>query len=136
MLLPSGAARNRAIASIERQRMKVFLRLKASPCAAPPANGSLLLDHDYVLEPYALFQIVKLLQVHPGGLIYSDEDKLTDEWLRSPVFSLLSPDLFRSPLRRPFDREGDVELVPKAGGIPSGIRHAQITIWCSGHRSN
>jgi glycosyltransferase involved in cell wall biosynthesis len=35
------------------------------------------LDHDDVIEPDALFQIVKVLQTHPDAdLIYSDEDKL------------------------------------------------------------
>ena len=39
------------------------------------------LDHDDVIEPDALFQIVKLLQTHPDAdLIYSDEDKLGGRW--------------------------------------------------------
>lgn len=46
-----------------------------------------LLDHDDLLEPDALFQHVRWLQDHrDADLIYSDEDKLTEEGLDSPIF--------------------------------------------------
>ena len=49
-----------------------------------------LLDHDDLLEPDALFQTAKLLQTHSNvDLIYSDEDKLTEEGLADPI---LKPD--------------------------------------------
>jgi len=56
------------------------------------------LDHDDVLEPDALFHIVKLLQTHSDAdLIYSDEDKLADDGFEAPVFKPdWSPDLFLS----------------------------------------
>jgi glycosyltransferase involved in cell wall biosynthesis len=56
------------------------------------------LDHDDVLEPDALFQNAKLLQENPGlDLIYSDEDKLTDEGFDSPILKPdWSPDFFLS----------------------------------------
>jgi GT2 family glycosyltransferase len=56
------------------------------------------LDHDDVLEPDALFQHVKWLQTHrDADLIYSDEDKLTEEGLDSPIFKPdWSPDYFLS----------------------------------------
>jgi O-antigen biosynthesis protein len=56
------------------------------------------LDHDDVLEPDALFQHVKWLQVHrDADLIYSDEDKLTEEGLDSPILKPdWSPDYFLS----------------------------------------
>jgi GT2 family glycosyltransferase len=56
------------------------------------------LDHDDVLEPDALFQNVKWLQDHrDADLIYSDEDKLTEDGLDSPIFKPdWSPDFFRS----------------------------------------
>jgi GT2 family glycosyltransferase len=56
------------------------------------------LDHDDVLEPDALFQHVKWLQGHrDADLIYSDEDKLTEEGLDSPIFKPdWSPDYFLS----------------------------------------
>jgi glycosyltransferase involved in cell wall biosynthesis len=56
------------------------------------------LDHDDLLEPDALFQNVKLLQENPGlDLIYSDEDKLTDQAFDSPILKPdWSPDFFLS----------------------------------------
>jgi len=46
-----------------------------------------LLDHDDILEPDALFQHIKWLQDHrDADLIYSDEDKLTEQGLDSPIF--------------------------------------------------
>jgi GT2 family glycosyltransferase len=56
------------------------------------------LDHDDLLEPDALFQHVKWLQEHrDADLIYSDEDKLTDDGLDSPIFKPdWSPDYFLS----------------------------------------
>jgi O-antigen biosynthesis protein len=56
------------------------------------------LDHDDLLEPDALFQHVKWLQKHrDADLIYSDEDKLTDDGLDAPIFKPdWSPDYFFS----------------------------------------
>ncbi|HEX4641384.1 MAG TPA: glycosyltransferase [Chthoniobacterales bacterium] len=56
------------------------------------------LDHDDLIEPDALFQHVKWLQEHrDADLIYSDEDKLTEEGLDSPIFKPdWSPDYFLS----------------------------------------
>jgi GT2 family glycosyltransferase len=56
------------------------------------------LDHDDILEPDALFQHVKWLQDHrDADLIYSDEDKLTEDGLDSPIFKPdWSPDYFLS----------------------------------------
>ena len=64
------------------------------------ANGEWLtfLDHDDVLEADALFQNVSLLQENPDlDLIYSDEDKLTDQGFDSPNLKPdWSPDFFLS----------------------------------------
>ena len=56
------------------------------------------LDHDDLLEPDALFRHVRWLQDHrDADLIYSDEDKLTEEGLDSPIFKPdWSPDYFLS----------------------------------------
>lgn len=56
------------------------------------------LDHDDVLEPDALFQNVKWLQAHrDADLIYSDEDKLTEQGFDAPIFKPdWSPDYFLS----------------------------------------
>jgi glycosyltransferase involved in cell wall biosynthesis len=56
------------------------------------------LDHDDLFEPDALFQNVRLLQEKPAvDLIYSDEDKLTDQGFDSPILKPdWSPDFFLS----------------------------------------
>jgi O-antigen biosynthesis protein len=56
------------------------------------------LDHDDLLEADALFQHVKWLQDHrDADLIYSDEDKLTEEGLDAPILKPdWSPDYFLS----------------------------------------
>ncbi len=60
-----------------------------------------LLDNDDELAPNALFEVVKLLQTHPNAdMIYSDEDKITQEGKRcNPFFKPgWSPDLFLSQM--------------------------------------
>ena len=85
------------------------------------------LDHDDVLEPDALFQIVKVLQTHPDAdLIYSDEDKLGEAGFEAPVFKPdWSPDFFLS-----YNYVGHLtavrrDLVQKAGGFRSEFDSAQ-----------
>ena len=85
------------------------------------------LDHDDLLEPDALFQNVKWLQDHPDAdLIYSDEDKLTEQGFDSPIFKPdWSPDYFLSCnyvchftlIRR--------ELIKQVGGFRSKFDGAQ-----------
>lgn len=49
-----------------------------------------LLDHDDILEPDTLFEVVNYLQTNPNtDLIFSDEDKITEEGLAAPQ---LKPD--------------------------------------------
>ncbi len=57
-----------------------------------------LLDHDDILEPDALFEVVKYLQTNPEiDLIFSDEDKITEEGLAAPQFKPdWSPDFLLS----------------------------------------
>ncbi len=57
-----------------------------------------LLDHDDVLEPDALFEVVNYLQSHPEtDLVFSDEDKITEEGLAAPQFKPdWSPDFLLS----------------------------------------
>ena len=85
------------------------------------------LDHDDLLEPDALFQTAKLLQQIPdAGLIYSDEDKLTEAGFDAPLFKPdWSPDFFLScnylchfiTVRR--------ELLLRVGGFRSEFDSAQ-----------
>ena len=86
-----------------------------------------LLDHDDLLEPDALFQTARLLQTNPDAdLIYSDEDKLTEQGFDAPLFKPdWSPDFFLSynyichftTLRR--------SLVDEVGGFRSEFDGAQ-----------
>jgi glycosyltransferase involved in cell wall biosynthesis len=85
------------------------------------------LDHDDVIEPDALFQIVKLLQTHPDAdLIYSDEDKLGDDGFEAPSFKPdWSPDFFLS-----YNYVGHLtavrrDLMKKAGDSRSQFDSAQ-----------
>ncbi|MGI8955601.1 MAG: glycosyltransferase family 2 protein [Chthoniobacterales bacterium] len=57
-----------------------------------------LLDHDDILEPDALFEVVQYLQSKPEtDLIFSDEDKITEEGLTAPQFKPdWSPDFLLS----------------------------------------
>ena len=86
-----------------------------------------LFDHDDLLEPDALYQTAKLLQTKPDAdLIYSDEDKLTENGFDAPLFKPdWSPDFFLSynyichftTLRR--------SLVDEVGGFRSEFDGAQ-----------
>ncbi len=124
--LPALAARD--------QRIKPATLAHEGICAASnyglaQAHGEWigLFDHDDVLEPDALFQMAKLLQQHPDAdLIYSDEDKLTDEGFAAPLLKPdWSPDFFLSynyighftTLRR--------ELVQELGGFRPEFESAQ-----------
>jgi glycosyltransferase involved in cell wall biosynthesis len=85
------------------------------------------LDHDDILEPDALFHIVKLLQAHPDAdLIYSDEDKLGDDGFGAPLFKPdWSPDFFLS-----YNYVGHLtavrrDIVQQAGGFRSQFDSAQ-----------
>ncbi len=96
--LPGVAARDRRIRLV---RLESHQGISAAlNRGVDLAEGQWLtfLDHDDVLEPDALFQNVELLQENPGlDLIYSDEDKLTEQGLDSPILKPdWSPDFFLS----------------------------------------
>ncbi len=62
---------------------------RASNSALEVATGEFigLLDHDDTLAPFALYEVVKLINDHPeADLIYSDEDKLSEDNVRSQPF--------------------------------------------------
>ncbi len=101
----------------------------ASNQALTLARGEwvVVLDHDDVLEPDALFQIAKLLQTHRDAeMIYSDEDKLAEDGYEAPLFKPdWSPDFFLS-----YNYVGHLtamrrEIVQKVGGFRSEFDSAQ-----------
>ncbi len=85
------------------------------------------LDHDDLLEPDALFQYVKWLQDHrDADLIYSDEDKLTEEGLDAPIFKPdWSPDYFLSCNYICHFTLIRAEVVGRVGGFRSEFDGAQ-----------
>jgi GT2 family glycosyltransferase len=91
----------------ERDRRIVVVRRESTGGISAASNSGLerargewigLLDHDDVLEPDALFEMVKYLQGNPEtDLIFSDEDKITEEGLAAPQFKPdWSPDFLLS----------------------------------------
>jgi O-antigen biosynthesis protein len=103
-----------------------------------------LLDHDDVLEPDALFAVVKYLQDNrETDLIFSDEDKITEEGLAAPQFKPdWSPDFLLSynylchfttvrreiveragRFRPEFDGAQDYDLFLRVSELTNRIRH-------------
>jgi GT2 family glycosyltransferase len=85
------------------------------------------LDHDDLLEPDAVFQHVKWLQDHrDADLIYSDEDKLTEDGLDAPIFKPdWSPDYFLSCNYICHFTIIRAEVLKKVGGFRSEFDGAQ-----------
>ncbi|GAB4226970.1 MAG: hypothetical protein Kow0049_06660 [Stanieria sp.] len=72
---------------------------RASNSALEIATGEYiaLLDHDDLLAPHALYEMVLLLNQHPeADMIYSDEDKIDENnWHKDPFFKMdWCPDSF------------------------------------------
>jgi|GEM_PF-3053900 len=87
-----------------------------------------LLDHDDELSPDALYENVKLLNLHPDtDIIYSDEDKITTKGERhSPFFKPdWSPDLLLSHMYTCHLTVYRKSLVERAGGFRVGFEGSQ-----------
>ncbi len=96
------------LATVERHDPRIVLVKRDSTGGISAASNSGLerargewvglLDHDDILEPDALFEVVKYLQTNPEtDLIFSDEDKITEEGLAAPQFKPdWSPDFLLS----------------------------------------
>ena len=96
--LPALAARDRRIRLVRLESHQGISAALNKGLDVAEGQWLTFLDHDDVLEPDALFQNVRLLQENPGlDLIYSDEDKLTDQGFDSPILKPdWSPDFFLS----------------------------------------
>ncbi|MEA5541439.1 glycosyltransferase family 2 protein [Limnoraphis robusta Tam1] len=117
-------------------RIKVVFRTQnghiseASNSALELATGEFiaLLDHDDVLTPDALYEIVHLLNQHPeADMIYSDEDKLNEEGeLASPFFKPdWCPDSFLSRMYTCHLGVYRRELVNQVGNFRVGYEGSQ-----------
>ena len=102
----------------------------ASNAALAMATGEFigLLDNDDELSPDALFEVVKLLNEHPGtDMIYSDEDKLDAAGRRcEPFFKPdWSPDLFFATMYTCHFGVYRRTIADKIGGFRKGFEGSQ-----------
>src|SRR2546430_7959118 len=127
-LLPRLAARDQRIVIASLGKHRGISAASNHGLALARGEWVAFLDHDDLLEPDALFQNVSVLQKDSCvDLIYSDEDKLTEDGLGSPMLKPdWSPDFFLSCnylchlifLRR--------QLVCDVGVFPSRRRHSRF----------
>ena len=96
--LPALAARDRRIRLVRLESHQGISAALNKGLDLASGEWVAFLDHDDVLEPDALYQNVRLLQENPAvDLIYSDEDKLTEQGFDSPILKPdWSPDFFLS----------------------------------------
>jgi glycosyltransferase involved in cell wall biosynthesis len=118
------------------ERIKVAFREKnghisaASNSALALATGEFvaLLDHDDELRPHALHMVAKTLNQNPAlDMIYSDEDKITEEGARySPYFKPdWSPDTFMCQMYTCHLGVYRRSIVEKIGGFREGFEGSQ-----------
>ena len=103
---------------------------RASNSALEIATGEFVafLDHDDVLTPDALYEVVLLLNRYPkADMIYSDEDKIQDDGrLREPLFKPdWSPDTFLSRMYTAHLGIYRRSLVNEIGGFRVGYEGSQ-----------
>ena len=93
------------------------------------ANGAFvaLMDNDDELTPDALYEVVKVINIHDAEFIYSDEDKLEmDGTFCDPHFKPdYAPDMFLS--QNYINHLGVIkkELIDKVDGFTAGLEGAQ-----------
>jgi len=96
--LPALAARDRRITLTKLEKHQGISAASNQGLALARGEWITFLDHDDVLEPDALFQNIRLLQENSEiDLIYSDEDKITEQGFDLPILKPdWSPDFFLS----------------------------------------
>ncbi|MBR8832400.1 MAG: hypothetical protein N5P05_001864 [Chroococcopsis gigantea SAG 12.99] len=121
---------------VNNSRIKVVYRTEnghisaASNSALEIATGEFiaLLDHDDLLAPHSLSEMVTLLNSHPeADMIYSDEDKMDENGnLTSPFFKPdWSPDLFLSVMYTCHLGIYRRSLIEEIGGFRQGYEGSQ-----------
>jgi GT2 family glycosyltransferase len=125
--LPALAARDRRITLAKVGKHKGISAASNQGLELARGEWVTFLDHDDLLEPDALFQILRLLRSHPDAdLIYSDEDKLAESGCDAPLFK---PDWSHDFLLS-YNYVGHLtavrrEIVQKVGGFRSEFDGAQ-----------
>jgi GT2 family glycosyltransferase len=125
--LPVLSMRDRRISPVTLESHQGISAASNRGLALARGEWIVFLDHDDIIEPDALFQVVKLLQTHrDADLIYSDEDKLGENGFEAPLFKPgWSPDFFLS-----YNYVGHLtavrrEIVERIGGFRSEFDSAQ-----------
>jgi GT2 family glycosyltransferase len=127
-VLEEYAARDRRVRVAFRETNGHIAATSNTALAAATGDFVVLLDHDDLLAPNALFENALLLNAHPDAdMIYSDEDKIDESGRRSsPYFKPdWSPDSF---LARMYTSHLGVyrrELVRAIGGFREGFEGSQ-----------
>ena len=87
-LLHSYAAKDNRIKVIIRKENGHISAASNSALSLASHDYVVLLDHDDILHPFALFEVARAVQEHPDSvIIYSDEDKITKKGKRlDPYF--------------------------------------------------
>jgi O-antigen biosynthesis protein len=104
---------------------------EATNAAAECATGEYigLLDNDDTIAPWALFEVVRTMQVaeEMPKILYSDEDKLTEEGVRrDPFFKPeWSPETILSIMYTSHFSVYDTQLYRELGGLREGFEGAQ-----------
>ena len=102
----------------------------ASNSALSLATGEFvaLLDHDDLLDPFALFENARLINKHPKAqIIYSDEDKINQRGLRYEPFMKpdWSPELLLLQMYTGHLTVYKKQLIDKIGGFREGYEGSQ-----------
>ena len=102
----------------------------ASNSALSLATGEFvaLLDHDDLLDRFALFENARLINKHPNAqIIYSDEDKINQQGLRYEPFMKpdWSPELLLLQMYTGHLSVYKKELIDKVGGFREGYEGSQ-----------
>lgn len=122
--------------SQQEKRIKVCYRKTnghislASNSAMELATGEYiaLLDHDDLITPHALYEVVKLLNQHPeADYIYTDEDKIDEKGkLREPYFKPdWCPDSFLARMYTCHFSIFRTEIIKEIGGFREGFEGSQ-----------